>query len=160
MEADPIEIGGKFDRVFLNNRYQVNVSVDAAGPKGEDEILCLSIKRRDKAPIRNWRHFQRIKNEIPELVAWGDGQKCEGVELYPAESRLVDTANQYFLWVLPEEQCMPFGFWTRVLTEVQPTSGGSKGRQQPWPEGQVPEDALSEAEIQAKLTEAYPDWEP
>jgi hypothetical protein len=55
--------------------------------------MHLSIKRYDRAPIRNWRHFQQIKNEVC-------GPESEAVELYPAESRLVDNANQYHLWVM------------------------------------------------------------
>jgi hypothetical protein len=41
--------------------------------------------------VHDWRDLQRIKNELV-------GPECEAVELYPAESRLVDTANQYHLW--------------------------------------------------------------
>jgi len=53
-------------------------------------MLHLSIKRLDKHPVRDWRHFQRIKNELI-------GEENEAVELYPAQSRLVDTTNQYHL---------------------------------------------------------------
>jgi hypothetical protein len=58
----------------------------------------------DKEAIRDWRHFQRIKNEIV-------GPENEAVELFPAESRLVDGANQYHLWVLADKECrFPIGF--------------------------------------------------
>jgi hypothetical protein len=68
-------------------------------------IVWLSIRRNDRAPARDWRHFQRIKNQIV-------GEECEAIELYPAESRLTDSANQYHLWALrdPEER-FPFGFF-------------------------------------------------
>jgi hypothetical protein len=68
-------------------------------------IVWLSIRRNDRSPARDWRHFQRIKNEII-------GPECEAIELYPAESRLTDSANQYHLWALrdPEER-FPFGFF-------------------------------------------------
>lgn len=53
----------------------------------------LLIQRKDGRCIRNWAHLQKIKNEIcgPERVA---------VEVFPAESGLVDKANFYHLWVL------------------------------------------------------------
>lgn len=55
--------------------------------------LCASISYhwRDRAPIRDWRIGQRVKNEVA-------GPEWEAVELYPAESRLMDEANEYWLW--------------------------------------------------------------
>ena len=52
------------------------------------DMFWLSIKRRDRAPVHDWRELQQIKNMIV-------GDEHEGFEVYPAESRLVDTANQY-----------------------------------------------------------------
>src|SRR5438105_2948014 len=79
------------DYIFVNSRYQVNVRIMPAVPVF-GRYVWLSIKRRDKQPLRSWRDLQRIKNEIC-------GRECEGVELFPAESRLVDSANQYHLAV-------------------------------------------------------------
>jgi hypothetical protein len=63
---------------------------------------------------------QAIKNGIV-------GEECEAVELYPAESRLVDTANQYHLWALPSDLMrFPFGFRERSVTET--ALGKSKQR--------------------------------
>src|SRR5436305_747972 len=88
--AEPIP-GLDDDYIFLNSRYQVNVR--AMPPHAVfGESVWLSIKRRDKQPIRNWRDLQRIKNELC-------GPECEGVELFPSESRLVDSANQYHMTV-------------------------------------------------------------
>lgn len=57
------------------------------------------------------RELPAIKNELV-------GPENEGVELYPAESRLMDSANQYHLWVLTDpEKRFPFGFTSRVVTE-------------------------------------------
>lgn len=63
--------------------------------------LWLSIRRNDRKAIRDWRHFQRIKNELA-------GMEREGLEIFPPESSLVDGANQYHLWILPEGQTTPF----------------------------------------------------
>ncbi len=68
----------------------------------------LSIRRVDRSPIRDWRHMQQIKNEIL-------GPEAEAVELYPAESRLVDTANQYHLWCKLPGQQFEFGFTSRLV---------------------------------------------
>lgn len=65
----------------------------------------LSIRRFDKAACRDWRHFQWIKNEIC-------GAEREAVEIFPAESRLLDAANQYHLWVLPQGQSAPMGTYS------------------------------------------------
>jgi hypothetical protein len=81
--------------LYLNSRYQVEVRRSNM-PDGEGGILQmvhLSIKRRDQQVIHDWRDLQRIKNELV-------GPETEGVELYPAESRCIDTANQYHLWVV------------------------------------------------------------
>lgn len=101
---------------FLNNLYQVNLrEVEFGG----QSFTHLSIKRLDKAAVHDWRHFQRIKNEIC-------GPEREAIELYPAESRLVDTANQYHLWVLPEGNKVGCG-WTTPLI-LNHSSGGAVQR--------------------------------
>jgi hypothetical protein len=84
--------------MYVNSRYQVMLR-----PSGGD-MIHLSIKRIDQEPVRSWRDLQRIKNELV-------GPECEAVELYPAESRLVDSANQYHLFVLTNPaQRIPLGF--------------------------------------------------
>lgn len=107
--------------------YQVQVRWGHDSPEVADtgsgfpEMVWLSIKRIDKGPLHDWRHLQEIKNMIV-------GPEHEGVELYPAESRLTDTANQYHLWVLrsPEVR-FPFGF-DRRLVQDEPTVGNSVQR--------------------------------
>lgn len=94
--------------VWMNNVYQVNMTEADVGD-GWPPMLHLSIKRRDKKTIRDWRHLQQIKNELV-------GSDHEGVEIFPAESRLVDSANQYHLWVLKTAgQKFPFGWTDRLV---------------------------------------------
>ena len=81
--------------LWKNDKYQaalhsVNISIPDIG-----EMQHLSIKRLDKEPIHDWRDMQQIKNDIM-------GPEREAVELYPAESRHVDCANQFHLWIFPE----------------------------------------------------------
>jgi hypothetical protein len=63
-------------------------------------VTHLWVRRHDSQPL-TWREMQRIKNELigPERVA---------VEVYPAVSELIDQANMYHLWVLPEGFTLPF----------------------------------------------------
>lgn len=85
---------------WRNDLYTVQV-----GRHSEGWIQELSIRRNDRKPVHDWRHFQRIKSEIA-------GPDVEAFELYPAEERLMDTANQYYLWCLPPGQRLPVGFET------------------------------------------------
>lgn len=102
--------------MYVNHLYVVSVKDMDSG------LTWLSIRRTDRKPIRDWRHFQRIKNELC-------GPDREAVELYPAESRLVDEANQYHLWVLPAGERVPFGFNERQVGDsVQASRIGARQR--------------------------------
>jgi hypothetical protein len=81
-----LEAEEKRSEYWLNDIYQV-LRRDLG-----DNWVHLNIRRRDGAAIlRDWRHFQTIKNELI-------GEECEAVELYPAESRLSDESNKYHLF--------------------------------------------------------------
>jgi hypothetical protein len=128
----PTEPWTKFERavvpgmpdevVYKNSRYQVWVRKRRCPPPFGD-CYELSIKTLDKAPVHDWRDLQRIKNELM-------GPEVEALELYPAESRLVDTANQYFLHCFPNlefpDKKFPFGFRERLVAEN--TGGGAVQR--------------------------------
>lgn len=101
------------EQVFLNDTYQVNLG----GPhrtKGDAWPLMwhLSIKRRDKEVIHDWRAMQEIKNMII-------GEENEAIEIYPAESRLVDCANQYHLWCFCDPSIrIPIGYKQRMVGDT------------------------------------------
>ena len=117
-------IGGSYE-VYINSRYQVSVG-RMYGDDGMTVSMWLSIKHLDKRPHIPWRHMQRIKNELC-------GPEAEGLEIYPAESRLVDSANQYHLWVLPPGTPVLLGYTQRaVMTESQVMIEGSGARQAPF----------------------------
>jgi hypothetical protein len=103
--------------VWGNDRYLVHVE-----RREDGSVHNLSLRRGDRKPIRDWRDLQRIKNEIA-------GYECEAVELFPADSRLVDSANQYWLWCLPPGQEFPFGFTTRFTGNAE--VAGSRQRPVP-----------------------------
>jgi hypothetical protein len=108
------------DEVWLNDQYQVNIRRYKIDPEGAFGLVHLSIKRIDKEACRDWRDFQEIKNQLA-------GPECEGVELYPAESRKVDSANQYHLWVVDDPTFrFPWGFGERAVIPPMP---GTKSKQ-------------------------------
>lgn len=95
------------EQCWLNVKYQVFMT-PMDGVMDFSGGVHLSIKRRDKQPLLDWRDLQRIKNELV-------GPEREAVQLFPGESRLVDEANQFHLWVLPEGRYAPFGYMDRMV---------------------------------------------
>jgi hypothetical protein len=90
--------------VYFNCRYVVLVyRLWSNDSEQTSRLMHLSIRRKDQEPLHDWRELQRIKNEIC-------GMDCEGLEIYPSESRLTDCANQFHLWVLPPGFRAPVGF--------------------------------------------------
>lgn len=69
----------------------------------EDGSMHLDFKRNDRAAVRDWRHFQAIKNAVA-------GPDREAIEIFPPEDNLFDGANQYHLWVLPSGMQSALGF--------------------------------------------------
>lgn len=114
-----VEINDKYNKgeIWINDTYQVMVN------HIEGYLYQLNIRRRDGGPIlRDWRHFQQIKNQLI-------GEECEGVELYPAESRKVDTSNKFHIWcVKSPEFRFPFGFEERAVENNNSKVPGLKQR--------------------------------
>jgi hypothetical protein len=92
---------------FLNDQYQVQVEPQDPG----NPVVHLSIKRLDGGNVIPWRDKQAIKNQLL-------GPECEAIELYPADSRLVDTANQFHLWgVRDPDYRFPIGWNERKVID-------------------------------------------
>jgi hypothetical protein len=128
-------------RIFVNSRYQVWVR-DFTDVKDPDAGIWthLSIKNNDKSARHDWRDYQRIKNELCD-------PEREALEVYPPESMLVDTANQFHLWVMPVGLVMPVGFRDRrAVSEAQ--SPDSLGSQRPWEADSRPDDLLTLEEVE------------
>lgn len=86
-----------FHTAKLNELFSVQYSTE------ETEwgaVEHLWIRRHDGKPLI-WREMQRIKNELM-------GVERVAVEVYPPVSMLVDDADMYHLWVLPEGFTLPF----------------------------------------------------
>ncbi len=90
--------------VFENDVYHVEMNYNPP-------YINLDIRRHDGESHKSWQDFQQIKNQLI-------GPEYEAVELFPAESRLVDTSNQYHLWVhVDPAYRFPFGFEDRCVLE-------------------------------------------
>lgn len=77
------------------------------------EMTWLSIRRNDRKAMQDWRHLQRIKNEMTD-------PDREAVQVYPAEDRLIDESNQMHLWVYPKGYILPYGYAKRsVITRTE-----------------------------------------
>lgn len=103
---------------WVNHLYQVEVR------RYEGGLVQLNIRRVDgSCDLRDWRHFQEIKNQLV-------GPECEGIELYPAESRKVDTSNKWHLWCVADPTYrFPFGWKKRdVQYEERGNVAGLKQR--------------------------------
>jgi hypothetical protein len=111
---------------WINDLYQVQVRVFECEEWGGALMKHLNIRRRDGAAIFDWRHRQKIKNQLL-------GPECEAVELYPAESRKQDTSNKYHLWGFVDPRVrFPFGMQNRdvVEHEVRAPAGHRQRRMQ------------------------------
>lgn len=110
IRKDPTYVG-----TFINSRYQVQIT------QSENGMMWLAIVNKDRSARHDWRDFQRIKNELC-------GEEREALEIYPAESRLVDTNNQFHLFVLPAGESIPLGYAERDVGDLHMDGAAHKQR--------------------------------
>jgi len=112
------------DEAWENSRYCVFVYLPGNEKSPNDwnrmagkentfpRFVHLSIKTHDRCHTgHDWRDLQRIKNELCSPEA-------EAIEIYPAMSRLIDTSNQYHLWVMmdgDDYSQIPTGYTTAEI---------------------------------------------
>jgi hypothetical protein len=120
---------GNFEN-WTNDVYNVNARRFAHGwPFGGGEYAELGISAIDGSARHDWREFQLIKNEICDL-------EWEAIELYPAESRLLDPSNYYILWCAPR---IPVGkYEPRLVVGVEKCIAPQRG----WRSGCEPKDVI------------------
>ena len=140
------------DYSFANSRYQVLANFEAT--PGWPPTVHLKIKAHDKRCVRDWRDMQRIKNEIC-------GTEAEGVELYPAEARLVDEVNEFHIFVLHPATGFPFGHQRRATATPEQAEKDSQGNdvlggpwQRTFEDHHNAESCLPRGQIE------WPDWSP
>ena len=76
------------EKIHKFNRYTVTEKEIGGG------WIWLSIKYTAKKATPSWRELQTIKNNIV-------GENRQAIEIYPAEDQIIDTQNNYHLWVTP-----------------------------------------------------------
>lgn len=77
--------------VWGSSQYTVTVHYLDDNRDGFVEVGIHNYHRTTHVP---WRHIQQIKNEV-------FGPDREAVQLFPAEDRLLDSANEYWIYVYP-----------------------------------------------------------
>lgn len=122
LAADPHYVG-----VFKNNQYQAMLREYPYDQNKPTEMVSwLVIRRLDSEAVHDWRHLQCIKNDLC-------GPEREGLEIYPAESRLVDQSNQFHLFVMPLGVILPFGYQERDVSDATRINGETnKNKQRPF----------------------------
>lgn len=108
--------------VWANDTYEATVE------HYDEGWAYITLKRFDRHAIRDWRHLQSIKNEVTD-------PEREALEIFPAESRLMDEANQYHLWVLPAGEALGFGQNFRSVGHPEDVRGVGRARQRAWQPG-------------------------
>lgn len=140
------------DHSFANSRYQVLVNFEQAADW--PPLAHVRIKAHDKRCVRDWRDMQRIKNEIC-------GTEAEGVELYPAEGRLVDEVNEFHIYVLHPAANFPFGRPTRATATPDDARKDLQGNEiegEPWQ--REFEDHHDARDCLPRGRIAWPEWSP
>jgi hypothetical protein len=137
----------KGQRFWRNSKYTVaewRFPLCDRDGNPQQTVVHLSIHDQARSANRDWRDFQRIKNDII-------GAEEEAVELFPAETRLVDTSNEWHLWCILGMR-WPFGYDERLVSEGGYQMGNS--RQRKWSDGDRPADCrdLTEEEVSKLLT--------
>jgi hypothetical protein len=101
--------------VYQNSRYWVNVRFLHAKDSSIPAIMHITVCRRDRCQLVPFRDVMRMKRELfhPEI---------ELVELFPAESRLADAANDYHYWgVWSTDYKFTIGYQNRIVSENNAT---------------------------------------
>ena len=127
---------------WYNGLYTATVRRHSDGwPFGGGPWAKLGIFCEDGEPRHDWRDFQRIKNDLV-------GPEWEAIELYPAESRLLDPSNYYALFCAPTIAIGTFG-QRRVMAPDQ-----CMAPQRGWAKGDLPKQMITLEELAEKAAVA------
>jgi hypothetical protein len=101
---------------YQNGAYAVLVRTI---PSGWGRIEHASIHTLTGGDI-SWRDKQRIKNEI-------FGEHALAVEVFPPQAELIDSADAFHLWILPEGFRLPFSLDEKTPAGYRPSELGPRG---------------------------------
>lgn len=92
---EPLVLQGidEYGEHWWSAQYQVVKRVYSNDPvfKSQHGMIYLGISNADQTARHDWRDFQAIKNQLA-------GPDWEGIEIFPAEERLVDPSNLFMLF--------------------------------------------------------------
>jgi hypothetical protein len=92
----------ELSKAWSDGKYAVMIR-DVETEWGRVQHACIRNVSSTGIP---WAEKQRIKNEL-------FGENAVAIEVFPKVSELVDEANMYHLWILPEGFELPFGLHKR-----------------------------------------------
>jgi len=92
----------ELSKAFSDGKYAVMIRT-VETEWGTVQHACMRNVPNTDIP---WAEKQRIKNEL-------FGEEAVAIEVFPKVSELVDEANMYHFWVLPEDMVLPFGLKER-----------------------------------------------
>jgi hypothetical protein len=100
------------DEAWYNDVYYVTVRRGLPDKMfgSREGMTTLGIASHDGCARHDWRDFQAIKNQLA-------GEECEAIELFPAESRLLDPSNYYTLWCFPGVKRLRIGMEIRDVRD-------------------------------------------
>ena len=96
----------EYDEYWCNDEYIVKVYYpnNPAHQFSNNKFTWLCFRNvRNTHTAHDWRDMQMMKNEIC-------GEERTAVEVFPPMSKLVDTCNQFHMWVYPEDYKLDFGY--------------------------------------------------
>ena len=98
------------EEMWVNDEFQVSKGgAFTTRCTGWPDVIHLSIIPLDGSTGHPWSKFQQIKNMLV-------GPEYEAIEIYPAESRLVDMGTNYHLWVfITPHFRVPMGWTSRMV---------------------------------------------
>ncbi len=85
------EVAGE---TYWRNSFYLVMRKALEPDKDLEGAVLLTIKQSHGKAIRDWKHFQRIKNELVD-------PEREAVEIFPPESMVTDISNEHHLFVTP-----------------------------------------------------------
>lgn len=94
MKAGGVPVPLEDGETYWRNSFYLVFRKELEPEKGIEGAVRLSIKHNQGKAIREWKHLQRIKNEIV-------GAEREAVEIFPPESMVSDMSNEHHLFVTP-----------------------------------------------------------
>lgn len=127
---------------WTNDLYEITVRRYSDGWAFDETMpwVYIGIAAVDGAARHDWRDMQKIKNQIC-------GPEWEAVEVFPAESRLIDPSNYYLLFCAPK---IPIGrFTSRQIADPSNSLAPQRG----WAPGEQPRDSGKFLERRESLDE-------